>query len=95
MGAVSVEIVYALPEGADAVRLAVPPGTSLAGAIAASGLLERHPEIDLARLKAGVFGRLKDPHAPVAQGERIEIYRPLGIDPKEARRRRARRARKR
>ena len=84
-----VEVVYALPERADAVTLDVAPGTTLRQAVAASGLLERHAGLDPERV--GVFGEARPPDCPAAEGDRIELYRPLLHDPKEARRKRARR----
>jgi len=84
-----VEVIYALPEGEDAVRLELAPGATAADALRASGILARHPEIDLARNKLGVYGRVVAPQARLAEGDRVEIYRPLAMDPKEARRRRA------
>jgi hypothetical protein len=56
-------------------------------AIAASRLAERHPGIDLTRL--GIYGKAAKPETPVSDGDRVEIYRRLALDPKEARRRRA------
>lgn len=84
-----VEVVYALPEGFDAIPLDVPPGTTAEEAVKASGIAERHAGIDLSRL--GIFGRRVQADAPLAEGDRIEIYRPLARDPKESRRERARR----
>lgn len=89
MAALTVEVVYALPGGEDAVTLSVPRGATLLEAIAASGLLERHAEIDLARQKIGVYGKVRAGDAAARDGDRIEIYRGLALDPKEARRRRA------
>ena len=94
MARMKVEVVYALPHGEDSVSLAVAPGATLREAIVASGMPGRHPEIDLSRQKIGVYGKLRPAHASAAEGDRIEIYRPLAADPKEARRRRAARARK-
>lgn len=91
MGEAEVEVVYALPGGHDAVTVRVPENATLREAIVASGILERHPEIDLARNKVGVFAKLRRLEDRVSSGDRIEIYRPLVMDPKEARRRRARR----
>jgi putative ubiquitin-RnfH superfamily antitoxin RatB of RatAB toxin-antitoxin module len=82
-------VVYALPGAEDAVSLEVAPGTTLRDAIHASGLIERHPEIDLDRQKIGIYGTVKAPEAPAAHGDRIEIYRALLVEPKEARRKRA------
>jgi putative ubiquitin-RnfH superfamily antitoxin RatB of RatAB toxin-antitoxin module len=85
----TVEVVYALPEAQDAVTLQLPPGATLRDAVVRSGLLERHPEIDLAVQKLGVFGAPAALDRPLADGDRVEIYRTLVMDPKEARRRRA------
>lgn len=87
---VPVEVVYALPDRQEVVALSVVPGATLHDAISASGLLQRFPEIDLARQAVGVFGHARRLEDVVAPGDRIEIYRPLAVDPKELRRRRAR-----
>jgi len=58
-------------------------------AIQASGLLELFPEIALTELKVGIFGVAGKLDQLVREGDRIEIYRPLVHDPKEARRQRA------
>jgi putative ubiquitin-RnfH superfamily antitoxin RatB of RatAB toxin-antitoxin module len=71
------------------VTLELPPGATLRNAVVRSGLLERHPEIDLAVQKLGVFGAPAALERPLAEGDRVEIYRELAMDPKEARRRRA------
>ena len=84
-----VEVVYALPGAEDSVSLEIAPGASLRDAILASGLLTRHPEIDLGRQKIGVFGKVQAAEAAAVDGDRIEIYRALLVEPKEARRRRA------
>ncbi len=69
-------------------------GDRLIDVIRGSGVLELHPEIDLSVLRIGVFGKLKTLDQPVAQGDRIEIYRPLQVDPKTARRLRAEKKKK-
>ncbi|OGA72940.1 MAG: RnfH family protein [Betaproteobacteria bacterium RIFCSPLOWO2_12_FULL_65_14] len=84
-----IEVVYALPEQEDAVRVRLAPGATAADAVRASGILARHPEVDLGRNKLGVYGKVVAPQARLADGDRVEIYRPLVMDPKEARRRRA------
>jgi hypothetical protein len=86
-----VEVVYALAASYDAVELDVPPGTTAAQAVKASGIAERHPGVDVSQL--GIFGRRVAADAALADGDRVEIYRPLALDPKEARRRRAGRQR--
>ncbi len=88
-----VEVVYALPEGEDSVRVRLAPGATAGDAVHASGILARHPDIDLGRNKLGVYGKVVAPDARLTDGDRVEIYRPLAMDPKEARRRRARKRR--
>jgi uncharacterized protein len=89
MAKLRVEVVYALPEGEDAVSLVLAPGATAADALRASGLLQRHPEIDLARNRIGIYGRVVQPQAVLSDGDRVEVYRPLVVSAKEARRRRA------
>ena len=86
----SVTVCYALPDVSFLVQLDVDAGTTIAQAIAASGVLARFPEIDLARNQLGLFGKLKPAGTILRDGDRIEIYRPLQADPMESRRRRAR-----
>ena len=66
-------------------------GSTVLDAIRGSGLLERFPEIDISSQSVGIWGRVCALDVVVAGGDRIEIYRPLLVDPKEARRLRARR----
>ena len=87
MAAIRVEVVYALAACADSVTLELPAGSRVRDAIAASGMVERHPGIDVTAL--GVYGKRVAPDAPLADGDRVEIYRPLTLDPKERRRQRA------
>ena len=91
MSTIRVRIVYALPECATEIELAVPAGTTVGEAIGRSRIAERHPEADLTALATGVFGRIVALDAVLADGDRVELYRPLRIDPKSARRRRTRR----
>ena len=86
----SVTVCYALPDVSFLVQLEVAAGTTIVQAIAASVVLARFPEIDLARNKLGLFGKLKPADTVLRDGDRIEIYRPLQADPMESRRRRAR-----
>jgi putative ubiquitin-RnfH superfamily antitoxin RatB of RatAB toxin-antitoxin module len=87
---IEIEVVCALPMRNRIVRLAVPAGTTLRQAVERSAILRDFPELDPARCRYGVFGELRDPDAPLAPGERVEIYRPLSADPRQARRRRVR-----
>lgn len=84
-----VDVVYALPGEQWVVRLTVAAGTTVEQAIQQSGLPARYPAIDLGTVQSGVFGRKVPANTRLAAGDRVEIYRPLTVDPKEARRRRA------
>lgn len=87
--ALQVEVVYARPERQEVVRLELAVGSTVEQAVLASGLLERHPEISLAASKFGIFGAKASRLTPLRSGDRVEIYRPLLVDPRESRRRRA------
>ena len=80
---IHVEVVHALPERAQSVRVRVKEGATVRDVLERSGLLP------LARGRIGIFGKLVRADARVSDGDRVEIYRPLAADPKEARRRRA------
>jgi uncharacterized protein len=84
-----VEVVYALPEAVDAVSVILPAGASLRDAVVASGLLERHVGIQLEKQAFGIFGRRALLETRLTEGDRVEVYRGLALDPKEARRQRA------
>lgn len=88
-----VELVYALPAAQEVLELRLPEGVTIRRALELSGLLDRHPDIDRDALAVGVFGRTADADTVLKNGDRVEIYRPLVADPKQARRRRAARAR--
>ena len=90
-GTIEVELVYALAREQVTQTLRVPAGTRTGEAIKRSGVLVRHPEIATHALKIGIFGRRVAPTALLREYDRIEIYRPLIADPKQARRMRARR----
>ena len=83
MAAIRVEVVYALPGKVDAVAMRLPAGATVRDAIAASGLAVEFAAV-------GIFGRRVALDARLADGDRVEIYRPLALDPKEQRRQRAR-----
>lgn len=76
------------------VELSVPDGATIEDVIVNSGILERCPDIVLARATVGVFNRIRPRGDRVRDGDRVEIYRPLLADPKESRRRRAGASRK-
>lgn len=93
--AVAVEVVYAAHERQYRLPLSVPAGTTVAEAIAISGILSRCPEIDFARNRVGIHGRRCSLQRCLhgSEGVRIEIYRPLLRDPTVLRQERAARNR--
>ncbi len=93
---IAVEVVYALPERQRLIALQVEEGCSVLAAAQRSGLAQEFTEIDWNSAVLGVFGKLIEQPAQtvVRDGDRIEIYRPLLIDPKAVRRERAKHQRK-
>ena len=87
--AITIEVIYPLPEEQILYQLEVPAGTTVCEGIVASGVLQRYPELVPDALKVGVFGKLATLHTPLRAKDRIEIYRPLLADPKEVRKQRA------
>jgi len=84
-----VTVVYALPQSCWQESLHVPAGTTLRQVVHASGFARRFPDVDLNALTLGVYGARCTPDRLAADGDRVEIYRPLRFDPMESRRRRA------
>jgi putative ubiquitin-RnfH superfamily antitoxin RatB of RatAB toxin-antitoxin module len=84
----AIEVAYSpAPGQVDLVTLQVPPGTTADQAVSASGLLTRHV-LPAAGLRLGIWGQLKEATQVLRERDRVEIYRPLRVDPKEARRQR-------
>jgi putative ubiquitin-RnfH superfamily antitoxin RatB of RatAB toxin-antitoxin module len=69
------------------LQLEVPEGSTLADAIECSGILSRCPQIDLKKNKVGIFGKIAKLSTPLNEGDRVEIYRPITVDPKTVPRR--------
>ncbi len=86
---INICVAYALPHKVDLVQLRLPAGSTLRQAVESSGLMQKHPEIDLDTGKFGIFSKLSKPDAALRDRDRVEIYRPLVADPKEVRRKRA------
>ena len=86
---IEIEVAYAKPERQDVVQVKLPEGSTAQQAVEASGLLQRYPEIDLAKSKLGIYGKLAKPDTALRDRDRVEIYRPLIADPKEVRKQRA------
>lgn len=93
---IRVEVAYALPHKQKIIALLVEPGTTALAAVRRSKIADHFPELDISVAKMGIFGQSlgtkgldsADKHILHA-GDRVEIYRPLAADPKDARRKRA------
>ena|SRR5689334_11150503 len=86
---IRVEVAYAEAGRQTLLELEVPEGTTVAQAIALSGIEATYPRINVGEMKTGIFGTLVPRQTQLREGDRVEIYRDLTIDPKEARRRRS------
>ena len=84
-----VEVVYALPERCWRVPLQLPAGATVADALAAADLTSRVPGIEVDPEGLAVFGQPATLATKLHDGDRVEVLRPLKVDPKQARRRRA------
>jgi len=97
---IAVEVAYALPDKQKIIALQVPPGTTARQAVRESNIVAVFPEIDIEGATLGVFSHtLGAKGMPAAEAyvlkamDRVEIYRPLIVDPKEVRKQRAAKAR--
>jgi putative ubiquitin-RnfH superfamily antitoxin RatB of RatAB toxin-antitoxin module len=88
---IEIELVYALAHAQLTETLRVRPGTTLAQAVSKSCVVACHPDVATGLLATGIWGHLAEPTAELREYDRIEFYRPLVADPKQARRVRARR----
>lgn len=84
-----VEVAYGEPAEQILLEIEVPAGATARQAIEQSGLLRDRPQLAGLPSGVGVFSRAVDPDYVLSAGDRVEIYRPLLVDPKESRRRRA------
>ena len=92
---ISVEVVYAEPQRAIERCYRVNPPSTLADVLRLAAADPAFAGIDVEHAAAvGVYGRIADPHRILEHRDRIEIYRPLAADPKDARRARVRQDRK-
>lgn len=86
---IAITVVLAMPDRAIEIPLQLPGGATVADALAQFGLAALDPRLDLEHASVGIFGRRVDRRCTLADGDRVEIYRPLVADPKTARRKRA------
>ncbi len=86
---IPVEVAYALADKQEIVMLEVQSGTTAAAAVQQSGIEKHFPGLQLADADLGIFGKAIKANQVLHAGDRVEIYRPLIVDPKEVRKRRA------
>ena len=84
-----VEVVFALADRQVLQAVDLPDGATVAEAVDASAIARQFPGLDCGELQAGIWGKPVDRACAVRDGDRVELYRPLEMDPREARRLRA------
>lgn len=87
-----IELVYAFPDQAFRWQFELPAGSTVADALNKSGLFAMFPELAGADFRCGIYSKAVESGTELMAGDRVEVYRPLQLDPMEARRRRARKA---
>ena len=86
---IHIEVAYGTAVDQSLIELEVPFGTTLIEAVRLSGITGQYPEIDLRNSVKGIFSKIVDDDRVLQEHDRVEIYRSLKVDPKEARRQRA------
>lgn len=84
-----VSVCHALPERVWLCELALPVGSTVADAVAASGFAREFQGVHAGSFGVGIYGKRVAPERVLEEGDRVEVYRPLVFDPMESRRRRA------
>ncbi|MBD8873787.1 RnfH family protein [Rhodanobacter sp. DHB23] len=87
--AITVEVLHAGVQRTWCCRVSLPAGSTAMQAVEAAGLLPSLPAEVLAPLRLGIFSRRIEAGHVLRDGDRVEIYRPLALDPMASRRRRA------
>ncbi len=82
----NIEIVFALPGRQQLISLTVDPGTTVEMAISLSAIADKFPDEDISNYQAGIWGKTVNRDHPVQHGDRLELYRPLLMNPRDARR---------
>lgn len=93
-GEFEVEVIYALPDEQKIIKVMISAGTSCIEAVRQSKIDELYPDIDMEKVKLGIFSRIVKHDDILLPGQRVEIYRPLIADPKDVRRQRAEKAKR-
>jgi hypothetical protein len=83
---IGIELAFGIDDRQDLLSLRVADGTTVRDAIEQSEIAKHFPEFDVDRMAAGIWGRPVDRQHRLKDGDRLELYRPLVMDPREARR---------
>lgn len=86
---ISVTVVYALTHHQEVINVELPANSTVEQAIIESGILQMYSEIDITKNSLGIYGKVVKNSQILRDQDRVEIYRPLTIDPMHARRKRA------
>lgn len=89
MAKINIELIYPLPNQQILLNLQIEDSCTIGQAIENSGILKKYPEINLDINKVGIFSKITKLSETLREGDRIEIYRALIADPKEARKKKA------
>ena len=82
----NIEVVFALPDRQELLALNVDTGTTVEAAVALSAISDKFSGADLSACQAGVWGKVVERDYRLQEGDRLELYRPLQMDPRDARR---------
>jgi len=85
-GAICIEVVFGLADRQKLISLSIDSAATVEAAILKSGIADEFPQQDFGVWSVGIWGRAVRKNQPLRDGDRIEIYRPLLIDPRVARR---------
>ena len=86
---IEIQVVFATCSRQVMIGLEVAEGTTIVESVDQSGIKAQFPAEDISQVKFGIWNNVRSSNEIVSEGDRVEIYRPLEADPKEARRRRA------
>ena len=86
---IEIQVVFATCSRQVMIGLEVAEGTTIAESVDQSGIKAQFPVEEISQVKFGIWNKVRSSNEVVSEGDRVEIYRPLEADPKEARRRRA------
>jgi len=89
---IEIQVACATEQRQLVLSLSVTQGCTALEAVRASGIQQEFPALDLTHPQLGIFGQCIPHHHVLQAGDRVEVYRPLILDPKESRRLRAQQA---